>query len=210
MGDWPAVPLQQIPERRENALDYARVVMIRPTLADLPQYPMPPGYWMRLFQPGDERVWISLNAAADRYNTITLDLFLREFGGDIEGLKTRCFFLCTGGGRDIGTVTSWYDPNYRGRRCGRIHWVAIHPNYQGKGLAKPMLTVAMNRLAESHGSAYLTTNTVRLVAIRIYLDFGFVPDIREPADRTHWREVALYLENPVLRDESSWHDGAAK
>lgn len=181
------------------------VKMIRLNLKDIPQCAMPAGYVMRAYQPGDEVVWIEINGAADQYNRFTLETFRHEFKGDVVGLKRRCFFLREPGGRDIGTVTSWYNREYHGRDIGRIHWVAILPEFQGKGLAKPMMTVAMNRLAEFHDSAYLSTNTIRLIAIKVYLAFGFVPEIESDQDLASWELVRKGLPHALLDDPSCWH-----
>jgi GNAT superfamily N-acetyltransferase len=181
------------------------VKMIRLTLKDIPQHAVPAGYVLRLYEPGDEAAWVAVNGAADKYNRITLETFRHEFKGDLAELRRRCFFLREPGGRDVGTATSWYNRDYHGRDIGRIHWVAILPEFQGKGLAKPMMTVAMNRLAELHDSAYLSTGVLRLVAIKIYLDFGFVPEIEKEADLAAWQLVRNGLHHPLLDDASCWH-----
>ena len=89
---------------------------------------------------------------------------------------------------------------------GRIHWVCIVPQHQRKGLCRPMMTAAMNRLkALGHERAILGTQTPRLVAIKVYLDFGFVPDLGDDApgaaggeSRRAWRLVKQELSHPGL------------
>ena len=62
-----------------------------------------------------------------------------------------------------GTTTAWYNEDYRGLPFGRVHWVAIVPEMQGRGLAKPIMSAVCHRLRElGHGRAYLTTTTVRI------------------------------------------------
>jgi len=94
-------------------------------------------------------------------------------------------------------VAAWPLPDGRGsegQRYGRVHWVAIVPEMQGKGLSKPMLSVVLDRLRElGHGRAYLTTNTVRTAAINLYLKFGFAPDIRAPHEVGAWRDVRAQI-----------------
>ena len=59
-----------------------------------------------------------------------------------------------------------------------------------EGLAKPLMTVVCNRLRElGHQRAYLTTATIRIPAIRLYLKFGFRPDIQNEQDRQAWRRL---------------------
>ena len=181
------------------------VYMIRRRLADIPQHPMPAGYFTKLYRPGDETAWVSINRAADKFNDISLVMFGKQFNDDVESLKSRCFFLCEEGGREIGTASAWYDLNYHGRDFGRVHWVAILPEYQRKGLAKPMMTVVMNRMAEIHDRAYLTTGTARIPAVKVYLDFGFVPDIWHEDDARRWAIVGTRLDHPVLCNSALWH-----
>ena len=56
-----------------------------------------------------------------------------------------------------------------------IGWLSIRI-ISGEGLRKPMMTRAMQRLAESHPNAMLGTSTGRIWALKVYLDFGFYPD----------------------------------
>ncbi len=169
------------------------VVMSRPHLDDLPSYQLPPGYSLRFYRPGDERLWVSLQAASDHYNDITAKLFVREFGDDVAGLASRQFFLVSNKQGPIGTASAWYgrgdDPS-----PGRVHWVAILPEFQGRGLAKPLLSSVCTRLRElGYADAYLTTSTVRVPAINLYLHFGFAPEPTSASEADAWRRLAPYL-----------------
>lgn len=168
--------------------------MIRETLDDIPQYVLPPGYSLRRYQPGDERSWTAIHVEADLYNTITPALFGQQFGSDPVVLRERQFYVCDPDGRAIGTATAWFDDHYRGRRYGRVHWVAIVPAMQGRGLSKPLMTAVCNRLRElGHDRVYLTTSAARLPAVHLYLKFGFVPEIAGPQDEALWREILRRL-----------------
>jgi ribosomal protein S18 acetylase RimI-like enzyme len=77
---------------------------------------------------------------------------------------------------------------------GRVHWVAILPAFQGRGLAKPLLTAVCLRLRElGHTSAYLSTSAARIPALNLYRQFGFAPVIRDEMERAVWQEIELYL-----------------
>jgi GNAT superfamily N-acetyltransferase len=182
----------------------APVTMVRPDLDGLPRHDLPSGCSLRRYAPGDERDWVRINAAADRYNAITMELFRREFGYDPELLGRRVFFLAAAGGSTIGTAAAWFDDRDPPRPDGRVHWVAIHPDHQGRGLAKPLLAQACCALRElGHRSAYLTTSTARTRAITLYLRFGFVPEIAGPAEAAAWEALTRYL--PPLA-ECAWVD----
>ena len=154
--------------------------MLRDHLDKIPDFDLPSGYHSREYRPGDEETWVSIQSAADFYNTITLELYRREFSQDPIRLSERQLYLCNSEDHTIGTATAWFG-DYDGRDYGRIHWVAIVPEFQGKGLAKPLMTVTCNRLkAMGHKRAYLTTSSARVAAINLYLKFGFrIVDIRE-------------------------------
>jgi GNAT superfamily N-acetyltransferase len=93
-------------------------------------------------------------------------------------------------GAPIGTATAWFDKQYRGQEWGRLHWVAILPAWQGRGLGRPLLSVACARLQALHPDrAYLRTAPQRLAAIHLYLAFGFVPAIRTREDAQSWERI---------------------
>jgi len=170
------------------------VSMVREGLAPVPESPLPAPYAIRGYRPGDERTWTEIELAAEQVLAITPDLFRREFGADEGELGRRQLFLCAPGGRAVGTSTAWFDNNYRGRRCGRVHWVAIVPEARGLGLAKPLLAATLRRLAElGHDCAVLGTHSYRLPAISLYLRFGFVPDVQGAPEAEAWRRIAERL-----------------
>jgi GNAT superfamily N-acetyltransferase len=179
--------------------DLTHVLMVRDDLAGLPDCSVPGPCQLRWFHPGDEQAWTGIMRAADRYNEITGEVFEREFGSDGKALSQRQCYLCDPDGRPIGTSTGWFNDHYPGQPYGRIHWVAIIPERQGRGLAKPLLSATCKRLRElGHTKLYLTTETPRLPAINLYLKFGFRPEIRNEADRRAWENVAKHLRSEAL------------
>lgn len=172
-----------------------KVVMERASLEALPSYDLPQGFALRWYVAGDETAWRQIQAAADLHNDITADLFLKTFGNDPTAHRQRICFLMTATGEPIGTAAAWWgEEGTKGQR-GRVHWVAILPAFQGRGLAKPLLTAVCQRLRElGHSSAYLTTSAARLPAINLYRQFGFVPVIRDELERSVWQEIELYLQ----------------
>jgi GNAT superfamily N-acetyltransferase len=177
--------------------------MVRDTMDDFPQYTLPPGYRFRTYRPGDETAWMNLHYAAEKFFVVKGDLFEREFLAHKDALADRMFMVVTGEDTVVGSITAWWekdrtDPHDR----GRIHWVVVHPDHQGKGISKPMMTRAMARLAESHPAAMLGTSTGRTWALKVYLDFGFYPDPAEleakPDVLEGWRDVATRFRHPRL------------
>jgi len=163
-----------------------------------PEHPLPQGFTLRTFRPGDENVWVAIHRDGDQRLKVTQETFEDQFGRDMEGMKDRCFFLVSPEGREIGTGTAWYGV-HGGRECGRVHWICLVKEQQGRGLAKPLLSAVMKRLARSHDRCYLTTSTSRIAAIGLYLRFGFRPVVTSPEQARAWWRVAGALDHRILR-----------
>lgn len=141
----------------------------------VPRHPLPTPFSVRRYRRGDRETWLRIETAAEQFLAITPELFEQQFGTDPAVLEQRQLFLCDGTGTAIGTATAWYDGSDPQENWGRVHWVAILPAWQGRGLAKPLLAAACQRLLElGHQRAYLMTESVRTAAIALYQKFGFV------------------------------------
>lgn len=177
-----------------------RVTMKRNDLTTIPDYSLPEGFTLRLFQEGDQIEWSRVETAAGEFENKekALERFNREFGSHLDEFQKRCLFIENKEGKVIGTTTAWYG-NYEktDEVIGRIHWVSLVPEYQGKGLSKPLLTEAMKTLAKYHTEAYLTSQTTSYKALNMYLDYGFKPVIRDEADEKAWRIVEEKLNRKI-------------
>ncbi len=181
-----------------------RVTMYRPTLDGLPQFPLPAGFALRWYQPGDRATWVRVQQAAEKLLPISDQLFDDQFSRNEAELARRQVFLCAPDGAAIGTATAWFHASYRGRPSGRIHWVAIVPAWQGRGLSRPLLTAVGNRLRDlGHDQAFLVTSSTRLPALSLYLEFGFQPEITEPSEQRVWGEIRRALAEAQQKRASS-------
>lgn len=174
------------------------VNMIRAHMRDIPDVPFPDGYGIRAMDTDDIGLWTDIQRDAETHINITADLFRRQFGSDLESIGRRCFIVTGPGGLGVGTISAWYDHDFRGEDCGRIHWVCVRPDHQGKGVGKAALAYAMQALARWHEKCYLVTSTERLAAIALYLNFGFVPDLVPPHARDVWEEFHARFDHPAL------------
>jgi GNAT superfamily N-acetyltransferase len=174
------------------------VTMVRPHMSDIPQVAFPDGYSARPMRPDDGGVWADIWRDADEFGSIGPELFLSQFGDDPAALQWRGFIVENDRGLAVATITAWYNRSYKGEDYGQIHWVAVRQAFWGHGLGKAMMTHALNAMAQWHERAFLGTQTRRLAAIKVYLDFGFVPDLRHDHAREAWREVAGQLAHPTL------------
>lgn len=190
-------------------METIQVRMNRSHLQRVPQFFFKDGFDIRPFRPGDEQTWLRVWKEADA-PSVNEKTFGQEFGRFVEKCPRRMLFVTAPGGREVGTIASWFSTR-PGVPWGVIHWVAVSKDYQGKGLAKPMMTAAMNRMWDlGHRRAYLITQTPRTGAIKLYLDFGFVPDLTHHDNaRKAWEMVNKVLHHPVI-DAALAANGANK
>jgi GNAT superfamily N-acetyltransferase len=180
--------------------------LYREHLELIPRYPLPQGYSFRWYQPGDEALWVEIYTKAEAYIKINAELFWKEFGEDKPGLQERMCFVLDDQQRGIGTATAWFNREYFGADSGRIHWVAIIPDAQGKGLSKPLMTTVLRKMRTlGHIRTYLVTSSARIPAINLYLKFGFVPEIRHEDDLNAWKGIQEYLGRNLL-DIAYFHE----
>ena len=176
--------------------------MVRDTLAGLPDYALPNGFSIRTFKRGEGPLWAEVGFAAGNFESLdaATKQFDSEFAEPVADMESRCFFLVHDESkRAVGTAMAWYDPSFvEGENYGRVHWVAIIPDFQGKRLAKPLMSVVLRRLAESHPKAVLGTQTFRKAAVNLYLDLGFVPCFKRGTCQQAWANLAAELKHPAL------------
>ncbi|MGD2175034.1 MAG: GNAT family N-acetyltransferase [Candidatus Brocadiaceae bacterium] len=174
------------------------VNMIRPHMRDIPRVAFPPGFSIRTMRRGEAGLWTDVQRDSEPFFPVSDDLFFQEFGDDLPATEWRCFFMIDDRGAAVGTISAWYSRAFRGQDYGRIHWLAVRPAYRRRGLAKAAMSHAMERLAEWHERAWLTTSTRRIGAIKLYLDFGFVPDLEPDGACEAWRSVRSDLDHSTL------------
>jgi GNAT superfamily N-acetyltransferase len=174
------------------------VIMVRPHMRDIPRYELPEGLTARLIRGDQLCLWTDIWRDAEPFDSIDDDLIMREFGQDMAGFCLRCFLVFDARGCAIATATAWYSDDFRQGRWGRVHWVATRPSWQGKGIARGLMTRVMDLMAEHHDKAWLATSSGRLGAIKIYLDFGFEPVRDHPGGTEAWSQVARHLDHPLL------------
>ena len=172
-------------------MDYIELTMIRKGVTDITTTDLPPNYSLRHFINGDEQMWAEITTAVGEFESIekARAQFDEEFGPFINEFKKRSLFLLNEEMEPIGTGTAWYDNNFRQKSYGRVHWVGIHPTYQGRGLGAPLVSAVMNILRERHCRLFLTTQTTSVRAIKIYLGFGFEPLVGSDREMEGWKMI---------------------
>jgi len=172
------------------------------TVIELAQkYKINDQFFIRNYKKGEEAFWAEVETAAGEFKTEkeALEHFEKEFGPYRDEMEERCFFVAyKDSDRVIGTATAWYNNDFKGERYGRVHWVGIHPEFQGRKLAKPLLAAVMMRLAKYHNKAYLTSQTTSYKAINMYMDFGFVPAIIDDEAMKTWKYLEDILDRKII------------
>lgn len=182
-------------------IEYIPVTMINENLAEAPYFPLPDGFYSSTYRKGDDIWWAKIEASVNEFKSVdkALEHFHSEFGSHEEELKNRCFFIEDDENLKIGTATAWYNDSFLRESYGRLHWIAICPEYQGRKLGKPLVSLAVERLKELHDKAYLTSQTTSYKAINIYLDFGFRPFLTDNSNCTRaWTLLANHLKHPAI------------
>ena len=161
--------------------------------------------------------WVEIQKAAEPFLTITAEgpqegSYAHEFepgaGNLPEGvplesaLKHQFFLVEDASGTAVGTATAWRSKHHREYSTmlssrvddsvelssdGLVHWVAIRPEWQGKGLSKVLLAAVL-RCFPGMGCSTCTlgTSSGRAQAIPLYLRFGFQPLVFTEDERRAW------------------------
>ena len=146
------------------------ITMCRANLENLPNFDLPDGFTLRTYQSGDDATWWQIHERADPLLAHRSGSHREFFGDNFDELHARQLFLVSPANQAIGTASAWFDD----AKIGRVHWVAIVPEFQGRGLAKPLIARVLQLLREhGHSRAILTTSQQRPRAIALYQSFGF-------------------------------------
>ncbi len=162
----------------DRSLPFIGVIMIKKDVSKYPRYPLAKGYSFTGYRPGYGMEWArvqyELGHIEDHDEAVRY--FEKEFMVDEDKLYNRCFFIQDEQGKAVATSSLWEGYTF-GEPMQRVHWVAVHPDHQGKGLAKALMTRMLDAYHElgCRGDIYLTTQTWSYVAVNIYLKFGFEP-----------------------------------
>lgn len=188
-------PSQQGPKR--GAAGY-ELYMVRFSLQDVPEVPFPEGFSIRPMQPNEGALWLDIQRDAEPFFEVQPEWFEQQFGSNLPATQWRCFFIVNARGVAVGTISAWVNHDYFGEVWGQVHWLAVRPAYQRRGLARAALAYCLRQLARWHERAFLGTQSARHGAIRLYLEMGFQPDLRHPGAREAWLALRNEVDYPEL------------
>ncbi len=151
---------------------------------------LPKGCCIRPFAAGDQSCWREIQSSTRVYGSVSSELFNREFGDCASDHAERIMFAEVAG-ETVGVSAGWYPGPDVAASTGRVHWVAVKPSHQRRGLGRALVVTTLRRLRElGYSSAYLTTGSENQPAISLYRSLGFEPVPRTAEERTEWQAVA--------------------
>lgn len=167
-------------------------IMVKYNMLSIPDYKIPDGFSIRHFKKGEESAWADLEYLNSEFDTKEQALahFYKEFGSDTRIIEKYCIFMLNKKNEVVGTSIAWQDYDFQGVLYGRLHWVSIHPDFQDRGLSKPLISLTLKKLAEYHNKVYLTTLPTNFIAIKIYIGFGFMPFIFSSNYQILWEALS--------------------
>lgn len=170
-------PSGRMLDNNDSAIKYIELILENNHPEDFPPLPLPEGFHFTMYQPGDEIPWMEIETSAREFVTHEegVEAWKRYYGGKEQELSERMFFVETLEGQKVATATAYYEPEDTSG-AGWLHWVAVRREFQGRGLARPLIAQALCRLAQlGYSSVKIPTQTNTWLAAGIYLDFGFHP-----------------------------------
>ncbi|MCC6703303.1 MAG: GNAT family N-acetyltransferase [Thermomicrobiales bacterium] len=165
----------------DRSVEYIDFTMVNRSLGAVPKFELPEGYSIRNYRVGEEHLWVDIEMRAGEFfeRGPGYAAFDRYFRAEYDWLPETMYFLEHVDQGPVGTTTAWYG-DFEGERIGQVHWVAVVPEHQGRGLAKPLLATVLRQLAREHRKAYLSTQTWSWRAVAMYRSFGFTEVIDRP------------------------------
>lgn len=167
-----------------------QLFMRRPTLDGLPSLPdLPPGYAVRSYQEGDLEALAAVLRRAFDDETWTPD---RVRGALVDASDVVRVLVVDFNGAPVATASARLTLEHSG--SGYVHWVAVDPAHQGRGLGYAVSLAVLHEFALlGCRDAVLETDDPRLAAIRTYLKLGFWPEHRHESHPARWAAVEVGL-----------------
>ncbi len=170
-----------------------RQLMMLHKLDFIPDCPVPEGFSIRTYEPGDEVKWVEICKHGLCGPDATLDAWRDAILNRETIVPSRDVFFVCRGSEPVATITGYVRPDGR----GDIHMVACREDARGHGIGKAMLSHAMKKLkADLPGDGQLvelTTDDFRLPAVVVYLRGGFHPVLYDEGMEERWRAVCAKL-----------------
>jgi ribosomal protein S18 acetylase RimI-like enzyme len=134
---------------------------------------LPASYAIRNCRPDELDIWKTMpfdNAdLAKEYDGFMSDYFTTTYGGKEELFFAKTLFVCDRQNKPIATCLIWKAYN----EFNTIQWFKVLKEYEGQGIGRALLSIAMQQLKPLDYPVYLHTQPSSFRAIKLYSDFGF-------------------------------------
>ena len=189
----------------DNTIKYYELLMKYNNTSEYKQYELPDGFHYEFFKPGDEEDWVNIHIESGEFTSYEKGLkhFHDFYDYFIDELPKRCAFIVDDNTNEkvaTATISLLETPEYGYRAA--VDWVAIKRPYQGRKLAKPLITKFLeiaNNLG--HKEIILHTQTTTWLAAKLYLDYGF--DILNEEEIEGWSILKTITNHDKLKDYKS-------
>ena len=150
------------------------VLLVRDDLEGLPRPVPPPGFGVRTYTDGDAAVWTRIIGAAFPEFEWDESKFEARFLQKPQFAWDRLFFATREeDGLAVGTAMAWVE-DARVLDSGCVHWVAVLPDHQRKGIGRFLTLRVLDKFKElGLPKAHLWTERYRDGAIKMYERLGF-------------------------------------
>lgn len=192
-------------DNHDPRIRYVELEFVRENLNDIPQYELPSGYRFVFYKSGDMDAWIRIEKSAREFSSYEqgLEAWKRYYAGKEDILKNRMVFIENDAGEKVANASAYFDIYGNDKTgAGWLHWVAVSREYQGKGLAKPLISHTLNLMPGlGYTHAMLSSQTNTWLACKIYLDFGFCPTKKSAMEnRVGWNILKTLTHHPSLKE----------
>ena len=162
----------------DKSIEYKNVIMKieHDKIAVLEDIKLPEGFSFRFFQRSDVGHWGAIEASVLEFDSESeaCSYFEMSYLPNLDELQRRCIFITKQNEIPVATANAWFSDSGLGYQAS-LHWVAVRPEYQGKGLGKAITQKALNIFSslEPGKPVWLHTQTWSYPAIKLYHSFGF-------------------------------------
>lgn len=156
----------------DKKIPYIDILMRRTANLPVKSFSLPEGFRYVNYKPGDKKDWVRIEMAVGEFDTPSgaLSCFERYYQPYPEELRKNCLFIENQKEQKVATLTHWWNPREE-ERNNWLHWFGVHPNFQGLGLGKALLSEFLTRFG--HTELFLHTQTWSYKAVGLYLSQGF-------------------------------------
>lgn len=160
-------------------LEYHELLMSYDDTSNFERYDLPEGFYFEFYKNDFEVLdWVNIHIKTGEFTDYeyAINVFHEFYDNFTNELNKRCIFIVNDKNEKVGTGTISLLKEEEFGYNAVVDWVAIDKNYQGKHLARPLISRLLKLANElGHKKILLHTQTHTWLAAKLYLDAGFEP-----------------------------------